>query len=112
MNRLDLDRIEKLMERIPNWQRSRFVDSPRYDGLPESWKEARRREEARMIRDVLGSVGSPECNALFKVEGPNITDDIMDFIADAPEIVRSLLRELREARDRLDDAADAIELIE
>ncbi len=110
MSRPDLDRIEKLMERIPNWQRSRFVDSSRYDGMPESWKEARRREEKRTIRGP-GDVGTPECNAVFKVEG-DVTDDVMDFIADAPEMVRALLEELGEARDRLDDARDAIEQIE
>ena len=78
---------------------------------PESWKEARQREERQIIRGP-GVVGAPECNVLFKVEGPDITDDIIDFIADAPEIVRGLLRELREARDRLDDARDAVELID
>lgn len=111
MSCLDLDQIEKLMKEIPNWQRSRFVDSSRYEGISESWKDERQREERKIIRGA-GIVGTPECNVLFKVEGMMLTEEMMEFIADAPAIVRGLLAELGEARDRLDDARDAIERIE
>lgn len=73
------------------WQRSRFVDKPEYRHMSPEWKREREKEESRIIRGP-GAVGTPECNAVFKVEGPNVTEEMMNLIALAPIMWNLLLK--------------------
>lgn len=46
------------------WQRSAFVDGPRFDHMDWEWKEARQAEERYIVRGA-GRIGTPECNQVL-----------------------------------------------
>lgn len=64
------------------WQRSRFVDAPRYRKVPEEKKQEWREHERHAIRGA-GEVGTPGCNVVLWFGRAEEAD--MDFIAAARE---------------------------
>ena len=71
------------------WQRSKFVDGPRYADKPPEWKQAMQNIEQHIIRGP-GAVGSPSCNMVMAVHD---FDDATtpERVAAAPADIRTLL---------------------
>jgi hypothetical protein len=93
-----LAEIKAALEKIPKWQRSYFVDHPRYNGASELWKASCRELERMTIRGE-GVVGTPECNILFTVTargGTQPSEDIMEVIGHAPQWLSDLVQRVEE----------------
>jgi hypothetical protein len=87
-----IDDIKKRWEGRGPWQRSRFVDGPKYRDMPAAWKELRGYEEELTIRGP-GVVGTPGCNAVLWFRQGTADADI-HAIAHAPEDIAYLLQQL------------------
>lgn len=85
--------LEKLagIHNVPSitvWQQGRFIDSPRYDGHSQEWKDHADKYERMLIRPYGGTN-----NALFKVDRSDNDANIAEYIA----AVGALLERLTES---------------
>lgn len=99
---------ERLRAATPGpWQRSRFVDQPRYARMGPEWKNQAAVQEATVIRGP-GVVGSPECNLVAAVHHASSADfDLLvhargdlEFLLGKLDGLRNRLNGLRKDRDR------------
>lgn len=67
------------------WQRSMFIDSPKYSRMTEEWKEENRINESHIVRGP-GGLGTSACNQIAFVNNPN---DV-PIIACAPDLLMAL----------------------